>query len=138
MKNIYKFLLDYIRELGVTEFLAKPGAAFICILIIVFVAWFAHFLTRQIILRFVSRIAKHTKTDWDDILIRKNVFSGLAHIVPALILYYTAGFSYPVLHQDLSELGTNVVELLSKDYYFTLTGFLINISRFYLTLIIVF
>lgn len=138
MRNIYKFLLDYIREQGVTEFLAKPGATFICILIIVFVAWFAHFLTRQIILRFVSRIAKHTKTDWDDILVRKNVFSGLAHIVPALILYYTAGFSYPVLHQDLSELGTSAVELLSKDYYFTLTGFLINISRFYLTLIIVF
>ena len=138
MRIIYKFLLDYIRELGGMDFLAKPVAAFICILIIIFVAWLAHFLTRQIILRIVSRIAKRTKTDWDDILVRNKVFSGLAHLVPALILYYTADFSYPVLHQELKEMETAVVELLSQDYYFFLAGFLERIAQFYFTLIIVF
>ncbi len=138
MRIIYKFLLDYFRELGGMESLAKPTAAFICIVAIIFIAWFAHFLTRKIILRFVSRIAKRTKTDWDDILVKNKVFSGLAHLIPALILFYTADFSYPVLHQDLSELSTNAVELLSKDYYFALTAILLKVARLYFTLIIVF
>jgi miniconductance mechanosensitive channel len=138
MRLIYKFLLDYIRDFGGVEFLAKPIAAFVCILIVIFVAWFAHFLTRNIILRIVSRIAKRTKTDWDDILVRNKVFSGLAHIVPALILYYTADSFYPVLHQELGDMGVDAINLLSQDYYFSLTPFLLKVAKFYFTLIIVF
>jgi miniconductance mechanosensitive channel len=138
MRIFYKYLLDFIREYSGMEFLAKPTAAFITIAAIILLAWFAHFLTRKIILRIVSRITKRTKTDWDDILVKNKVFRGLAHVVPALILYYTADFSYPVLHQELSELEPAAVELLSKDYYFSLMAFLLKVSKFYFTLIIVF
>jgi miniconductance mechanosensitive channel len=138
MRIVYKFLLDHIRELSGMDFFAKPMAAFICILIIVFAAWLAHFLTTQIILRIVSRIAKRTKTDWDDILVRNKVFSGLAHIVPALILYYSADFSQPVLHQELGEMDPAAVQALSKDYYFFLTDFLLKIAKFYFTAIIIY
>jgi miniconductance mechanosensitive channel len=138
MTIVYKFLLDHIRELSGIDFFAKPMAAIICILIIVFAAWLAHFLTTQIILRIVSRIAKRTKTDWDDILVRNKVFSGLAHIVPALILYYSADFSQPVLHQELGEMDPAAVQALSKDYYFFLTGFLLKIAKFYFTAIIIY
>jgi miniconductance mechanosensitive channel len=138
MRIIYKFLLDYFRELGGMDFLAKPTAAFICVVVIILIAWMAHFLTRKIILRVVSRIAKRTKTDWDDILVKNKVFRGLAHLIPALILFYTADFSYPVLHQELGELEPAALELLSKDYYFGLTAFLLKIARFYFTMIIVF
>ncbi|MCD6355114.1 MAG: mechanosensitive ion channel [Prolixibacteraceae bacterium] len=138
MRSVYKFLLDYIRDVGGLDFLAKPSAAFISILLIIFVAWLAHFLTRQIILRIVSRIAKRTKITWDDILVKNKVFKGLAHLVPAFILYYTADFSYPVLHQSLSELDPATIELLSNDYYFTLTAFLTKMAQIYFTIIIVF
>lgn len=138
MRIIYKFLLGYIRELGGMEFLAKPFAAFICVVVIVLVAWLAHLFTRQVLLRIVIKLTKRTKTEWDDILVRNKVFSGLAHLVPALILYYTADFSSPVLHQGLKEMDTAAVELLSQDYYFFLTAFLLKIARFYFTLIIVF
>ena len=138
MGILYKFLLDFIRELSGMNFLAKPTAAFITMVAIILLAWFAHFLTRKIILRFVSRITKRTKTDWDDILVKNKVFRGLAHVVPALILYYSADFSYPVLHQELSELEPAAVEILSKDYYFSLMAFLLKVSKFYFTLIIVF
>jgi len=138
MGTVYLFLLKYLREIPGLDLIAKPAAAFLSILLIIFVAWLAHFLTRIIILRIVSRIAKRTKTDWDDILVKNKVFRGLAHFVPALILFYTADFSYPILHQELSELEPAAVELLSKDYYFTLTAFLLKVARFYFTLIIVF
>ncbi|MCF6356158.1 MAG: mechanosensitive ion channel family protein, partial [Draconibacterium sp.] len=138
MRNVYIFLLNYLRDLPGTEFMAKPLAAFVSILLIIFVAWVAHFLTRQIVVRIVHRVAKRTKTDWDDILVKNKVFRGLAHLVPAFILFFTADFSYPDLHQNLSELDTATFEALSVDYYFSLTGFIASIARIYFIFIIVF
>ena len=138
MNNIFKFLLDYFREFSGMEFWAKPVAAFISIVIIVIVAWFAHFLTRHIILRIVARIAKRTKTTWDDILVKNKVFVGLAHLVPAFIVLYTANFSFPDIHQEISELPAETIEFLKQDHYFKLAGILTNLAKIYFTLIIVF
>ncbi len=138
MNNIYEFILDYIREISSLSFLAKPIAAFICLVIIIVVAWFSHFLTRKIILRIVARIARKTKTDWDDILVKNKVFNGLAHLVPAFIIYFTTNFSYPDIHQPLDELDPAVLSQLSQDYYFGLAGILLKLARIYFTLIIVF
>ena len=138
MRTIYKFLLEYFRDLGNFEIVAKPLATFLCIVIIIFAAWLAHFLTRHIILRIVGRIAKRTKTTWDDILVKNKVFSGLAHLVPAFILYYTADFASPVLHQQLSELAPSMLQALAQDHYLALAGILLKLARIYFTLIIVF
>ncbi len=138
MSSIYQFLLEYIRDFAEIGSFAKPIAAFICVVLIVFIAWFAHFLTRHIILRIVHRIAKRTKTEWDDILVKNKVFRGLAHLVPAFIILYTSDFSYPELHQKLSELDVSTLELLSQDYYFSLAGFIAKIASIYFTIIIVF
>ncbi|WP_321375735.1 mechanosensitive ion channel domain-containing protein [uncultured Draconibacterium sp.] len=138
MNIIYSYLLEHIREFGTIEFFAKPAAAFICIVLIIFVAWFAHFVTRKIFLKIVQRIASRTKTEWDDILVRNKVFMGVAHLVPAFILYYTADFSYPNIHQELSELDPEVYKALSQDYYWGLTAILLKMARLYFTVIIVY
>jgi len=138
MKIIYNYLLEHFRSIGALDFFAKPFAAIVCIVIIVFVAWLAHFITRQIFLRLIQRVARKTKTEWDDILVKNKVFRGLAHLVPAFILYYTADFSYPLIHKEISELAPDVFQELSRDYYWGLTGLLIKIAKLYFTAIIVF
>lgn len=139
MSTIYKLLLDYIREVPGMDSLAKPTAAFICVLMIIAVAWFAHFLTRVILLRIVTRIAKRTKTEWDDILVKNKVFRGLSHLIPAFILFYTADFSLPEIMPDLDDPShAGLIAKLSTDHYFELTGFLLKIAKLYFTLIIVF
>ncbi|WP_246223002.1 mechanosensitive ion channel family protein [Draconibacterium halophilum] len=138
MKIIYSYLLEQIREIGTMDFLAKPLAALICIMLIVFVAWLAHFITRKIFLVIVQRIARRTKTHWDDILVENRVFKGLAHLVPAFILFYTADFSYPNIHQEVGELAPEVYKSLSQDYYWGLADLLLKISRIYFISIIVF
>lgn len=139
MSSFYKLLLDYLREFPGLESFAKPITAFLCVLLIIVVAWFAHFLTRLILLRIVTRIAKRTKTEWDDILVKNKVFRGLAHLVPAFILFYTAGFSLPEIMPDLDDPGqAALIETLSVDHYFSLTVFLLKIARMYFILIIVF
>ncbi|MBN1821676.1 MAG: mechanosensitive ion channel [Prolixibacteraceae bacterium] len=83
-------------------------------------------------------MARKTKTTWDDILVKRKVFSGLAHLVPALILYYTCNFSSPPVHQNLSELAPDIIEELSKDYYFVLGRLLLKVAKIYLAAIIVY
>lgn len=138
MKIIYSNLLNHIREIGTMELLAKPLSALICIVLIIIVAWVAHFITRKIFLAIVQRIARRTKTQWDDILVENKVFKGLAHLVPAFIMYYTVDFSFPNIHQDVSELAPEVYKSLSVDYYWNLTAVLLKIVRIYFIVIIVF
>ena len=138
MRSVYKFLLENIREVDEIAFLAKPGAAFTTILLIIFIAWLGHYITKMIFIRIVTRIARRTKNKWDDILVKRKVFNSLAHLVPALILYYTANFSYPLISQEIGELGDSAIEILSRDYYFSLAGILIKTARIYFVFILIY
>ena len=40
------------------------------------------------LVRFVRRLARRTRNDWDDALVRHEVFLRAAHVVPALVAYY--------------------------------------------------
>jgi miniconductance mechanosensitive channel len=138
MRALYLYFLENLRGFESLDFLAKPLAAFILLIIIFFIAWFAHFLTRKIIVKIVQRIAKKTKTQWDDILVRHKVFNGLAHLVPAFIIFFTSGFAPPVLHQPIEELSIGTIEELSKDYYLSLGVFLLKLGQIYFSIIIVY
>ncbi len=138
MRSLYKLLLETIRSVDQLELFAKPGAAIGTLLTLLLLAWIGHFVTRKIIVSLVVRLARRTETTWDDILVRRKVFSNLSHLVPAFILYYSAGFSSPEHYQDLQTLGESTLEMLSKDYYLSLAGILIKTAQIYFVLIMVF
>jgi miniconductance mechanosensitive channel len=62
----------------------------------------------------------------------------LAHLVPAFILYHSADFSYPIIHQELTELSEATLSMLAKDYYFSLAGFLTKTAQIYFVLTFIF
>lgn len=138
MDFLFEFLVKYARGIAIPELLVKPLAATICIFIIITVAWLAHYATRRVLAAIVIRIIKKTKTTWDDILLKNKVFTGLAHFVPAFILFYAADFSYPDLHKPLAELSEAAVAALANDYYFGLTAFLTKISKLYFIAVIIY
>ena len=45
---------------------------------------------KKIILKVVNRLVATTRTQWDDILQRRGVFTMLSHLVPAIIIYIFA------------------------------------------------
>ena len=128
MKSVYKFLLEAIRSVSQLEVIAKPGAALSTLVLLVLQAWEGHFVTKHYFVKIASRRAFRPKTKWDDFLVNRKFFSNLSHIVPALILYHAAGFSFPEINQNISELSDDTVEILSKDFFFHLTGFLVIIA----------
>ena len=138
MSSVYKFFLEYFRGLNEVEPFAKLIAVLLTLFIIIFIAWLGHYITRKILIKIVTRVARHTKTTWDDILVRNRLFMGLAHLVPAFIIYYTADFAFPEILQDLNDLSPEKLEELSRDHYLWLAGFLLKTARIYFTLIVVF
>ena len=57
-------------------------------------AFLADWVTTRIVHGVVRRIAARTRSTWDDRVIERKVFARLAHIVPAVVVYYGIG---PVL-----------------------------------------
>jgi len=86
MRSLYTFFLENIREIEELSSFAKPVSAFIILIIIIVLAWLGHYLTRYLIVRIVTRLARRTKTTWDDILFDHGVFSSTAGILTVVVL----------------------------------------------------
>lgn len=68
------------------------------IIFIVIICLIANFITKKIVIRFITHIVNNNKYQWDNILLEKKVFHKLSHIVPAIIIYYFAeAFTYQAL-----------------------------------------
>ena len=65
--------------------LAETAMWFAGILVL---AWLSDTLTRRYILKVISRIVTRTKFTWDDVIFERKVFRRLAHVAPAVVIYY--------------------------------------------------
>lgn len=68
---------------------SKVVASLIAIAILCVLAFIAHLIARQLLLRLVKKLATRTKAQWDDALVKHHFFDRLAQIAPGLILYLT-------------------------------------------------
>ncbi len=83
-------LKGWLEGLGASERVAFYLAEAAEIGIIGLLAWIAAAITRNVVLRIVSRVATRTKTDWDDALVKRRVFHRLAHLAPAVVIFVFA------------------------------------------------
>jgi len=100
INNLIQKVEQVFQNFGLSDNLTILLRTVIVGLIIILLALLADFLTKRILVQSIRRIVARTKVKWDDILIKRRVFIRLAHLVPALILYYSAGFilaDYPVI-----------------------------------------
>lgn len=80
---------DFLLNAGLPEKTATFLEIITVIIGIALMAFLADLLTKRIIITSIKRIVKRTKVSWDDILIKKQVFNRLAHLAPALVVYYS-------------------------------------------------
>lgn len=118
IRNLANALFDRLLGLFGNEFWAELLTVFVVYLGILIVAVALFWVLRQTLIAFASKFATKTRTKWDDILIEHNTFKAIAHLVPAIILYKTAGFSI--------------------DFYPSLEPFLMKVAQVYLLGIAVF
>ncbi|HYX10116.1 MAG TPA: mechanosensitive ion channel domain-containing protein [Bacteroidales bacterium] len=92
-KNILVQLRDWLISLGLDKYTSSAINAFAILLIIILLAYLADIIAKKLLRSVILTMVRRTKTTWDDILLEKKVFSRLAHLAPALVVYYTIDYS---------------------------------------------
>ncbi|WP_296385225.1 mechanosensitive ion channel domain-containing protein [Winogradskyella sp.] len=86
MLSIKHFIYDLLIEKGLSESTAEYLNMLALLLALLIIAFIVDFITKRILWKFFSSIAKRTKTNFDDILIANKLPKNIAHIIPLLIL----------------------------------------------------
>jgi miniconductance mechanosensitive channel len=60
--------------------------------VLVLVVWLANTITRNLLVRAITRTAKLAPLQWDNALLGRGVIARLANVVPALVAYYGINF----------------------------------------------
>ncbi len=79
-------LTEHLSGRGVPTDMAELTARAIGVVVLLFLAWAANFLTKRVILRAVLGLVRRTSIQWDDALEEAGVFTRLSHVVPALVI----------------------------------------------------
>jgi len=64
----------------------------IAIVMVLLVAWLSDLIAKRILIAFITKVVRKTKTHWDDIMLERKVFNKISHFAPALIIYTSASF----------------------------------------------
>jgi len=93
MHSLYQLLNKTFLELNFLEMYAKTAAIFLTFLALILIAVIVHWITKIIVAKIIHRLVENTKTDWDDFLLKRKVFSSLSHLSSAMVFYYSGNFS---------------------------------------------
>ncbi len=88
------------------------------IIVIIIILWAAiYFLLRKFILKFLARYIKKNNHKWDNIMLQRQVFQRLSHMVPAIVVYNFA----PVFKQYHT-----VIQRITLTYIFLVIILILN------------
>lgn len=76
-----------------------------------FISVLSDLITKKILLVSIEKVAKKSKTQWDDFLIESKFFHRLSHLVPAIILYFTIGIVLEQ-HEWIHHLGLRLIQVV--------------------------
>lgn len=103
-------LFEWLISIGLSESLAIFIKTAIYVIVFGTFSILANYITKRIIVRIVESIIHKTKNTWDDIFVKKKVFTRLSHLVPALIIL----FSVNLVFKDYP----NLIPIVTKAAYF--------------------
>ena len=92
-------LKEWLIAEGLSEYWAVILQSAIAIVIVLIAAWISDIITKKVTISIITKLVKKTKTEWDDILLKRKVFNRLSHFAPAFLIYHTSNL---IDHQGLS------------------------------------
>ena len=81
-----KFETWFSAELGLHQ-LAPIVMDLIILAMLVVLAIIANYLAKRFVLKIVKHYAARSRTEWDDVLVKRKFFRRLSHFAPALVIY---------------------------------------------------
>ncbi|MFT4762735.1 MAG: miniconductance mechanosensitive channel [Paraglaciecola sp.] len=96
LEIIKNWILEKGLDLSTADLLARS----LIFVLIIIISLIADWLAKRFIMRGLTAIVNRTKTQWDDVFLRKKVFNRLAHLAPAIVIYLS--ISIPLVGYDLA------------------------------------
>lgn len=93
IENWIESLNKLILGWGLNENYVDYLEGSIILLVIFGLALLSDYLTKRILITSIKTYVKRSKNTWDDVFLEKKVFHKLAHIAPALVVFYTIDFA---------------------------------------------
>ena len=90
IKDTTGMLEQMLIDAGLTESAAGQVAIAGGLAVTVILAIIANYIAKGILLKVVHRFVKLSKTDWDDVLLKRRVFHRFSHLAPALVIFALA------------------------------------------------
>ncbi len=83
LEILTNWIINKGLDLATADILAR-GLIFVLILVLSLIAYL---VAKHFILKGIAAIVSRTETQWDDMILKKNVFSRLAHLAPPIVIY---------------------------------------------------
>jgi miniconductance mechanosensitive channel len=107
-KDIFEFLTRYVKdwltELGVGPSWAAGIADFSGFIVAIILAVIGFYISKIILTSWIHRLARKSTSNWDDAFVDRKVFTRLAYLVPAVIIYSLSTYVIPDYPNTLSAL----------------------------------
>ena len=90
--ELNNLFFDLLIELKIPEFYAEILNIFLVSILILFSVIVINFISKKIIINFLEKLSKRSKTDFDNFLIANNIQIYLARLVPVFYIYWIIPF----------------------------------------------
>ena len=98
------FINNLLLDMELDPRLVQYLSIIIKILLIGLFCIVANFISKKIVIRIITRIVKNAKVKWGNIILERQIFRKLSHIVPAIIIYSFAS-TFPNYHLIIQKLA---------------------------------
>ena len=85
-ESIHNWFIDF----GLASSLSSILTRLLLVMLVVVLSILVNYVAKHLILKWLAYSIGRTETKWDDILLKRQVFSWLSHLAPAVIIYLMA------------------------------------------------
>lgn len=127
-------LKELLLSLGLPETYASAIKGIIIVLLILFLSWLAYFIVKKVLIKAISKIVRNTRNNWDNFILNRKVLNRIAHLAPAIVIYYFAAIGLTEFPEASSLIKSvaNIYMIFVGMLIFD--AFLTGIHNLYLTL----
>ena len=87
MDSIKPILVVWLQNLGLSSYWVESLSTLIMVVGLFIIAVAINFISKKIILAIIVKVIERSKTGWDDIMLKRKVFSRLSQIVPLIFIF---------------------------------------------------
>ncbi len=93
IENWIASLNHLLQRSGLSQKHANTLVTVIILFIIILLAYLADKVARKVLITSLKSYVRRSRNKWDDALLEYKFFQRLAHIAPAVVIYYTIGYA---------------------------------------------